>query len=86
MSSDYGVVLTLRGVEGRFGGSSRTDAKWAALAAILADPRLTSVTYVDVRAPGRPAVGGAGTSSDPLPATNTAPPVTPEPVVPPSGG
>jgi hypothetical protein len=29
------------------------------VAAILADPKLTSLTYVDVRVPDRPAVGGA---------------------------
>jgi hypothetical protein len=65
VSPDYGLVATMRGgIELRFGARARTDAKWAAAAAVLADPNLTSLTYVDVRVPGRPAVGG---TSDPSP-------------------
>jgi cell division protein FtsQ len=56
---DYGVVVTMRGgIELRFGTPDRLDGKWAAAAAILADPSLTSASYVDVREPERPAVGG----------------------------
>ena len=51
---------------GGFGTSGSRDGKWAAAAAVLADPALTSLTYVDVRVPQRPAVGG---TSDPSPAT-----------------
>ena len=70
ISPDYGVVVTMRGgIELRFGARARADAKWAAVAAILADPNLTSLTYVDVRVPGRPAVGG---TSDPSPAATSA--------------
>ena len=59
MSSDYGVVLTMRGgIEMRFGTGADADAKWAAAAAILADPNVTSLSYIDVRVPERPAVGG----------------------------
>ena len=39
------------------------DQKWAAVAAILADRQLTSLSYVDVRVPDRPAVGGASTAA-----------------------
>jgi hypothetical protein len=55
-----GVAVTLRGgVEVRFGTANRAGPKWAAAAAVLADPALESVEYVDVRVPGRPAVGGS---------------------------
>jgi cell division protein FtsQ len=58
-SGDYGVVLTMRGgIELRFGGGGSLDRKWAAVATTLADPQLMSLSYVDVRVPERPAVGG----------------------------
>lgn len=58
-SHDYGVVVTMPGgIELRFGSRDRASGKWAAAAAILADPRVTSAAYVDVREPERPAVGG----------------------------
>jgi cell division protein FtsQ len=64
VSEDYGTVVTMKGgIELRFGGRDGRDEKWAAVAAILADEQLTSVTYVDVRVPHRPAVGGASTAS-----------------------
>ena len=43
----------------RFGSSSGAAAKWAAAAAVLADPKLDGLTYVDVRVPERAAAGGA---------------------------
>jgi cell division protein FtsQ len=59
-SDEFGVELTLRGdLPARFGTGARAAAKWAALAAVLADPDLDVATYVDVRVPERPAVGGA---------------------------
>jgi len=59
-SDEYGVELTLRGgIEARFGVGDRVAEKWASLAAVLADPKLTAAGYVDVRVPERPAVGGA---------------------------
>jgi cell division protein FtsQ len=73
VSGDYGVVVTMRGgIELRFGNRDRADQKWAAVAAILADSELTSLTYIDVRVPDRPAVGGASTA-DTATATTTAP-------------
>ena len=63
VSDDYGIVVSMRGgIELRFGTPHRAHQKWAAIAAILADEQLTSLTYVDVRVPDRPAVGGASTA------------------------
>jgi cell division protein FtsQ len=62
-SDDYGVEVTLRGeIPVRFGSGSRAAEKWAAAAAVLADPELGGLTYLDVRVPARPAHGG-GTST-----------------------
>jgi cell division protein FtsQ len=59
VSRDYGVVVIMRGgIAVRFGTGDRAAAKWAAAAAVLADPKVTSLGYVDVRVPERPAVGG----------------------------
>ncbi len=62
---DYGVEITLRGeIDVRFGSGARAADKWAATATLLADPKLVSLAYVDVRAPERPSVGnpvGVGT-------------------------
>jgi cell division protein FtsQ len=56
---DYGVVITLhRGIALRFGSASKSTQKWAAATAVLADPKVTSLGYVDVRVPSRPAIGG----------------------------
>jgi cell division protein FtsQ len=58
---EHGVVVEMQGaIPIRFGSGDAAKAKWAATAAMLADPELTSVTYVDVRVPHRPAAGGAG--------------------------
>ena len=51
------VVLTT-GIELIFGDSSQVKRKWKAAAAVLADPSITAVDYVDLRAPGRPSWGG----------------------------
>ncbi len=63
-SSRYGesgvdVELSL-GVELRFGDASEAAKKWRAAAAVLADPSVTALDYVDLHAPGRPAIGGSG--------------------------
>lgn len=65
-----GVTATLRGdVPVLFGSADRAAAKWAAAAAILARPRIDTLTYLDVRVPERPAIGGAalpaGAAADP---------------------
>jgi cell division protein FtsQ len=63
-TSDTGIEVELtNGIMLRFGDAARAEAKWEAAARILADPGLTSLTYIDLRIPDRPAVGG-GVSSD----------------------
>lgn len=60
-SGRYGVEIRMRGgIVIRFGTGAAAAAKWAAAAAVLADPQLETVAYVDVRVPQRPAVGGSG--------------------------
>lgn len=55
-----GVTAELRGgIPVYFGGSDKAGVKWAAAAAVLADPKIDALTYLDVRVPERPAVGGA---------------------------
>lgn len=57
---DYGAEVTLRGgIPVRFGSGSAAAEKWASAAAVLANPKLDSLTYVDVRVPDRPVAGGA---------------------------
>jgi cell division protein FtsQ len=56
-----GVVVTVGdGIELRFGEAKQIRRKWLAAAAVLADPALTAVDYVDLTSPRRPATGGAG--------------------------
>jgi len=63
-SSRYGEsgvdVELSTGIELRFGTATQAARKWRAAAAVLADPALTALDYVDVRAPSRPSVGGSG--------------------------
>jgi cell division protein FtsQ len=95
--SDDGYVAELRdGPELLFGSASQLRAKWAAAARVLADLEARGATYVDLRIPGRPAVGGLAASSvtpvapagetdlgTSLPAqTTTAPEATTPPVTP----
>ncbi|MBN9621709.1 MAG: hypothetical protein J0H06_01970 [Actinobacteria bacterium] len=54
-----GVALeTATGIELRFGDDREASRKWEAAAAILADPSVTLLSYVDVTAPTHPSVGG----------------------------
>lgn len=54
----HGVVAELNGgIELRFGAPGSADQKWQAAAAVLADPKLTSATYIDLSVPSRPVVG-----------------------------
>lgn len=60
---DRGVTVRLRGdIPVRFGSGARAAEKWAAAAAVLADPKLDTLTYVDVRVPERAAAGGAASA------------------------
>ncbi|HEU5252612.1 MAG TPA: cell division protein FtsQ/DivIB [Solirubrobacterales bacterium] len=56
--SGVDVELTT-GVELRFGDASQARRKWRAAAAVLADPSVTALDYVDLRAPSRPTYGGS---------------------------
>jgi cell division protein FtsQ len=63
---DSGVEVTMRGdIPVRFGTGTAAAAKWAAAAAVLADPQLETLTYLDVRVPERPSVGGQADSAAP---------------------
>lgn len=58
---ESGVDVELSaGIELRFGDASQLSRKWKAAAAVLADPSLEAVDYVDLHAPSRPAVSGSG--------------------------
>ena len=66
LSKEYGVELTLRGgIPVRFGNAAAAGEKWSAAAAVLADPKLDALSYLDVRVPERPAAGGADTAVAP---------------------
>ena len=65
---ESGVDVNLTsGVELRFGDSTQAARKWRAAAAVLADPSVTTLDYVDLHAPARPAIGGSGHTLPPLP-------------------
>ena len=53
-------VILSSGIELRFGDASQARKKWRAAAAVLADPSVTALDYVDLHAPGHPAVRGSG--------------------------
>lgn len=58
---ESGVDVNLTsGVELRFGDSTQAARKWRAAAAVLADPSVTTLDYVNLYAPSRPTVGGSG--------------------------
>jgi cell division protein FtsQ len=53
-----GLTVAMRnGVSLYFGDATRPHAKWLSAARVLADPSSAGATYVDVRAPERPAAG-----------------------------
>jgi cell division septal protein FtsQ len=60
-------VETTSGIELRFGDASQAARKWKAGAAVLADPSIEALDYVDLHAPARPAVGGSGHTLPPPP-------------------
>jgi hypothetical protein len=65
---ESGVDVVLRaGIELRFGDASQLEAKWKAAAAVLADPTITTLDYVNLHAPRRPSVGGSGHTLPPIP-------------------
>lgn len=65
---ESGVEVELTsGIELRFGNSVDAKRKWRAAATVLADPEITALDYVDLRAPGRPAAYGSGHELPPPP-------------------
>jgi cell division protein FtsQ len=70
-----GVEVVLRGgIPVYFGLGDHAAEKWTAAAAILADPEIETLTYVDVRVPDRPSLGGAA----PAVSASTTEPIVPE--------
>jgi cell division protein FtsQ len=64
---ESGVDIELSsGIELLFGSATDAARKWRAAAAVLADPSITALDYVDLTAPGRPAVGGSGHTLPPI--------------------
>lgn len=87
-TSDHGLTIQLsHGPVLWFGTAERLDAKWAAAAAVLADPQAAGASTIDVSSPERPGVGGLpnGAPATPesdvptLPNTATTPGSTPAP-------
>jgi cell division septal protein FtsQ len=77
-----GVQVTLRGdVPVYFGGGQQARDKWAAAAAVLANAKIDTLTYVDVRVADRPAVGGAAPAVAET-TTSTADPATDATIIP----
>lgn len=64
--SGVDVELTT-GIELRFGDASQAARKWRAAAAILADPSITALDYVDLHAPSRPSYEGSEHELPPVP-------------------
>ncbi|HET8815785.1 MAG TPA: hypothetical protein VFM51_12635 [Solirubrobacterales bacterium] len=70
-ASSYGesgveVELTT-GIELRFGDATQAARKWRAAAAVLSDPSVTALDYVDLNAPSHPSFGGSGHELPPAP-------------------
>lgn len=58
---ESGVDVTLSsGIELRFGDASGATRKWRAAAAVLANPSVTALDYIDLHAPSHPAIHGSG--------------------------
>jgi cell division septal protein FtsQ len=60
-------VETTSGIELRFGDASQAAQKWESAVAVLADPEITALDYVDLQAPGKPSYGGSGHTLPPAP-------------------
>jgi cell division septal protein FtsQ len=65
---ESGVDVNLTtGIELRFGDASQAARKWRAAAAVLADPSVTTLDYVDLHAPNRPSYEGSEHELPPAP-------------------
>jgi hypothetical protein len=64
---ESGVDVELRsGIELRFGDASQAATKWKAAAAVLADPSITALDYVNLHVPRRPGIRGSGHALPPI--------------------
>jgi hypothetical protein len=70
-SSSFGEsgvdVELVSGIELRFGAAAQASRKWRAVAAVLADPSIEALDYVNVSNPSHPSTGGSGHALPPLP-------------------
>lgn len=64
--SGIDVELT-SGIELHFGDASQAQLKWETAAAVLANPQITALDYVNVIAPNRSSYGGSGHALPELP-------------------
>jgi cell division protein FtsQ len=65
---ESGVDVELSsGIELRFGDATAAARKWRAAAAVLANPEVTALDYVDLHAPRHPSIGGSGHALPVLP-------------------
>jgi hypothetical protein len=65
---ESGVEVELTtGIELGFGDATQARRKWRAAAAILANPEITALDYVDLHAPNRPSHEGSEHELPPLP-------------------
>jgi Cell division protein FtsQ/DivIB, C-terminal len=65
---ESGVDIELTsGIELRFGDDTQAALKWKSAAAVLADPSITALDYVDLHSPSHPAFGGSGHLLPPAP-------------------
>lgn len=65
---ESGVDVNLTsGVELRFGDATQAKRKWRAAAAVIADPSISALDYVDLHAPSHPSIGGSGHTLPPVP-------------------
>jgi cell division septal protein FtsQ len=65
---ERGVDVELSsGIELGFGDASQAERKWRAAAAVLADPSLEALDYVDLSSPAHPAISGEGHLLPPVP-------------------
>jgi hypothetical protein len=67
-TGELGVAVELTsGIDLYFGDASQRARKWKAVAAVLADPNVTSLDYVNVIAPTHPTKSGEGHGLPPAP-------------------
>jgi cell division protein FtsQ len=71
----FGIVVSMeKGPDLYFGTSADAKLKWRDAATVLASDAATGASYLDLRVPGRPAIGGLGAA----PSTVTGQPVVEE--------